>query len=263
MTSETKVGLLVGLGVILLVGIILTDQLSEVQTQRVADLSRYAHTPGRDAVGPAIALQRGAREDMPTRRTTERATGANDRQAQQGADQSDDQPRVTPQRNPLRRTPTPIATRNGDGIEVITFTGDRPRADGPDESATTRFHTVKQGQNLTVIARIYYGDGQYWRIIKEHNESKVGKNGEVRAGVRLVIPDRNAGNGASASNQAPRAPRPTRGTYTVRSGDTLSGIAGRLLGNSARWNDIYEANRNAIDNPDALEVGTELKIPAR
>lgn len=50
-------------------------------------------------------------------------------------------------------------------------------------------------------------------------------------------------------------------TYRVRKGDTLTGIATRLLGNSQRYRDIYEANRDRLSSPDALRVGMDLRIP--
>lgn len=50
-------------------------------------------------------------------------------------------------------------------------------------------------------------------------------------------------------------------TYTVVKGDTLSSIAQAKLGDSARWVDI--ARLNNLPNPDALQVGQVLKIPAK
>ncbi len=47
-------------------------------------------------------------------------------------------------------------------------------------------------------------------------------------------------------------------TYTVQSGDTLSGI-GQKYGVS--WQNIFEANRDVLDNPDLIKPGQELKIP--
>lgn len=49
--------------------------------------------------------------------------------------------------------------------------------------------------------------------------------------------------------------------YTIRSGDTLSGLASRFLGSSGRYFEIYRANRDIIDNPDNLLPGTEIRIP--
>ncbi|REJ75752.1 MAG: LysM peptidoglycan-binding domain-containing protein [Acidobacteria bacterium] len=47
-------------------------------------------------------------------------------------------------------------------------------------------------------------------------------------------------------------------TYTVQSGDTLSAI-GQKYG--VAWRDIFEANRDILDNPDLIKPGQELKIP--
>jgi nucleoid-associated protein YgaU len=52
------------------------------------------------------------------------------------------------------------------------------------------------------------------------------------------------------------------GSYTVRSGDTLSAIAQREYGDAAQWKRIFEANRDQLDNPDLIHPGQELKIPA-
>jgi nucleoid-associated protein YgaU len=46
--------------------------------------------------------------------------------------------------------------------------------------------------------------------------------------------------------------------YTVRSGDTLSGI-GKNYGVS--WQEIFEANRDILDDPDLIKPGQELNIP--
>jgi nucleoid-associated protein YgaU len=46
--------------------------------------------------------------------------------------------------------------------------------------------------------------------------------------------------------------------YTVEKGDSLSKI-GKAYGVS--WQDIYEANKDIIKNPDLIEVGWKLKIP--
>ena len=54
---------------------------------------------------------------------------------------------------------------------------------------------------------------------------------------------------------------PTPKFYTVKSGDTLSSIAQSELGDSARYTEIFNANRNILSNPDAIDVGQTLRIP--
>jgi nucleoid-associated protein YgaU len=47
----------------------------------------------------------------------------------------------------------------------------------------------------------------------------------------------------------------------VKAGDTLQTIALDLYGDATRANLIFEANRDQIRDPDAIQVGMVLKIP--
>lgn len=49
--------------------------------------------------------------------------------------------------------------------------------------------------------------------------------------------------------------------HTVRPGETLGTIAQQYYGNANRWQPIYEANRNVLSSPDALQAGMTLVIP--
>ena len=50
-------------------------------------------------------------------------------------------------------------------------------------------------------------------------------------------------------------------TYIVQSGDTLGTIAQRFLGSSTKWNELWEANKDTVPNPNIIHVGQALKIP--
>jgi hypothetical protein len=49
-------------------------------------------------------------------------------------------------------------------------------------------------------------------------------------------------------------------SYTVQPGDTLSLIAGKLLGSPSRWPDLWWWNRQQIRNPDQITVGQVLDV---
>jgi len=49
--------------------------------------------------------------------------------------------------------------------------------------------------------------------------------------------------------------------YEVVAGDSLSKIAKKYDG--LKWQDIYEANKDIIKNPDLIQIGWKLKIPKK
>jgi nucleoid-associated protein YgaU len=61
---------------------------------------------------------------------------------------------------------------------------------------------------------------------------------------------------------APQAAAPAEKTYTVQAGDTLSKIAKQHLGNASAYMAIFEANRDQLTDPDKIQPGQVLKIPA-
>jgi nucleoid-associated protein YgaU len=53
-----------------------------------------------------------------------------------------------------------------------------------------------------------------------------------------------------------------RTTYTVKKGDSLSKIAREVYGDADEWQRIFDANRDQIEDPDMIEPGQKLEIPA-
>lgn len=81
-----------------------------------------------------------------------------------------------------------------------------------------------------------------------------------------------SGVGSTAPNPPPKASfgnvnsgvastTPVAKTYTVVSGDSLSRIAKHVYGDANRWHDIFNANRDLLDNPDKIQPGQVLKLP--
>jgi len=51
--------------------------------------------------------------------------------------------------------------------------------------------------------------------------------------------------------------------YTVRPGDSLALIAQQQLGDLNRWPELFDANRDRLTSPTAIEVGMTLRLPNR
>jgi len=57
-------------------------------------------------------------------------------------------------------------------------------------------------------------------------------------------------------------PPPKEQSYTVKSGDTLSKISQQFYGNANRYMKIFDANKDQLKDPDRIQPGQVLKIPA-
>lgn len=57
-------------------------------------------------------------------------------------------------------------------------------------------------------------------------------------------------------------PGGTMQTYTVQPGDSLSLISKRIYGQANQYMRIFEANRDQLADPDRIQPGQKLKIPA-
>ena len=51
-------------------------------------------------------------------------------------------------------------------------------------------------------------------------------------------------------------------TYVVEKGDNLSVISKRFYGKSKYWKQIFEANREVIEDPDRIFPGQVIRLPA-
>lgn len=67
---------------------------------------------------------------------------------------------------------------------------------------------------------------------------------------------------ATVTNERPATTAPKATTYTVKKGDCLWNIAKKYLGNGAKYNLIYNANKDKIKSPNLIYVGQVLTIPA-
>lgn len=118
-------------------------------------------------------------------------------------------------------------------------------------------YVVRPGDTMSSIAEIWFGDPVKWDLIARANP--LADAGRLTVGQELRLPPRDA----KRDEITPQGQAvPTH--YTVRSGDTLSGIAKAVYGDPDQWWLIYESNRVAIgEDPSTLEVGMQLRIPPK
>ena len=99
-----------------------------------------------------------------------------------------------------------------------------------------------------------------------------GRDTAVPAPIRSVAPpaenpqDRwreNDGWDVVPPSQSARPQEIQQRTYVIQPGDTLSRIAAKLLGGSHRAQELFDANRDVLADPNQLSVGTEIVIPQR
>ena len=109
-----------------------------------------------------------------------------------------------------------------------------------------RFHKVRRGETLSIIAR-RYGVKQNELVALNNLRSRH----RIRVGQVLTLPG-----SVNAPIAVARQPRPEDGVYSVRRGDTLSIIARRF--------DVSESQlvkANALRNRNLIAVGQRLQIP--
>jgi nucleoid-associated protein YgaU len=68
---------------------------------------------------------------------------------------------------------------------------------------------------------------------------------------------------AKEKDEAKQTGKPERKVkvYVTKAGDSLSKIAKAVYGDADRWQEIFEANKGKIQDPDRIPVGLELRIP--
>lgn len=296
MTRESKLALIVGFGLILFVGILVSDHFSSGQRQEAAHL--LAQRGALKARGGAISLE----PLVPGLTTTEIQQASHGSNPPGGAMMPAPEPPVV---EPARGRSSdeivigPGGARSSDGSNPSRATA--PASEAMPSRATStdpdgvKLHPVKEGETLYSICVAHYGDGSLWQALAEFNKSAVPNPARMRKGVTLRLPPievlkpgaepRSSPEGARSLQSRPVAQSSTEGrvtgpppatrhreggaaatgrssTHTVQRGETLSQIAERTLGSSRRWPDLVKANQDVIADPNTLVPGTVLRIPS-
>jgi nucleoid-associated protein YgaU len=158
------------------------------------------------------------------------------------------------------------------------------------KSVWPKDYVVCEGDNLAVIAKKFYGPEEGNRMINidsifEANRRLLKSPDEIYIGQKLIIPapsnlatDKNKAGGVFSSTLFGKVESiggsvstnsfDSRGAkqnklYIVRQGDSLWKIATERLGNGTRYTEIRELNADIVSNEDNLFVGMRLKMPVR
>ncbi|MBW8001165.1 MAG: LysM peptidoglycan-binding domain-containing protein [Planctomycetes bacterium] len=150
--------------------------------------------------------------------------------------------------------------------------------------ALPKTYIVASGDTLAVIAQKFYGaqaGNKNLNITKIYkaNSAILESPDDIYVGQTLIIPPlassharystrtssastvykrlKAMGKGIMAANTNKKA----SGTYIVKPGDSLWTIADDQLGDGDRYSDIFQMNTNIMQDEDTLVVGMRLKLP--
>jgi nucleoid-associated protein YgaU len=109
---------------------------------------------------------------------------------------------------------------------------------------------TQEGDKLHFKGTVHSEDekNQIWNAIKTIPSWQNDINAEIN-----VVPQPQAVGTSGAASQR---------SYTVKSGDTLSKIAKEFYGDANAYHRIFEATRDKLKDPNKIDVGQVLNIPA-
>lgn len=232
MTRENKLALVLGFGLLLLAGILVSDYLSAGNRVHEDPLiaSRSGQIPNSEILKPAVPPQL-------TRTLQSSQSGS-------------------------VKTPQPL--------REITLGAPKPRGEttsparaGRTNAAENDVYYLKSGETLSMISIRYYGSADNVDQIAKLNN--LGNPNQVKLGTRLILPRsidlRAASSTTTGTEAAPTKIQSKRKTVKVRAGETLSDIAKRELGNGNKWRVLWKENKSVVPNPNRLSPGTVLQLP--
>ena len=200
MTRENKLALVIGFGLLLLAGILVSDHLSAQQRMEEDPLQ---------AVEPRWVPDQEILQFADTQPV-----------------QTEPAPTQPERIATLSSPPPPPRTRETSGQIVLGGAArDASRSSGsPRVETTMRFHYVKSGESLSSIAKEHFGDPKKWVLIERHNPDI--NADALQIGTRLTIPNRERMVASSGSTRTLETTRrtPRARTTVVREGETLSDI---------------------------------------
>ncbi len=296
MTRETKIGLLVGLAFIIVIGILLSDHLSSTNEPPQAQLSSAGDTvrqgvglPANPTPQPPITLvppvQVAPTQPVPTREELTRPLPSPVAQVNPATDTATIRPQaIDPQLRHIaeqfKNELEPVAPAGSRGEVAALTPAPQIPATGflsPVNAAATHEYKVVEGDSVSRLAAKFLGAST-----KTTRQAIIDANPSLKADPNRIIVGRTYIIPATASTVARPAettvilptpatvqkPRQTPSSspeywYTVKDNDNLWRIAYEQLGNGNAWTAIKELNVDALKGGDTVHPNMRLKLPAK
>jgi nucleoid-associated protein YgaU len=124
-------------------------------------------------------------------------------------------------------------------------------------------HRVLPGDSFASLAKSYYGSERYADFLMKANP-QVTDPRRMALGTAIKIPPLPSDLTRDAQVAASRTPSVAASarTYRVRPGDSFYRIARDILGDAARWRELFELNEALVNgNPRTLRPGQVILLP--
>lgn len=265
-TRESKLALIIGFVLVLVVGVLVSDHFSQASTMALdtqepergtllGPIANLGETE-KQGINNAIGNAWGARSSTPSQQTPP-VTIHNGGARVPGASSSNNNSIIDSAWNEAKRL-----VQDTDLPKAAQVT---PRDQVADVRAlpvvSYGSYKVVAGDSLIKIARERLGDGDRWTEIHELNADILGPDAILKIGVYLKLPSDARGTTQRRSDTARSSSPASATTYTVVAGDILGNISMKLLGTSRRADEIAELN--GLDSSNDIRVGMKLKIPVK
>lgn len=141
-----------------------------------------------------------------------------------------------------------------------------PTSNQPTHSRSTDIpYEVKMGDTLGVLALNYFGNMNYWPAIYNYNMEAIqaapGK--QIYAGMDLIIPGAIQHGDKVINVISPAAAGEGEKLYTVKEGDTYGTIALAHFGELSRYKEIFNRNRDRLQDLNTLYAGQIIVLPKK
>ncbi|UCC29713.1 MAG: LysM peptidoglycan-binding domain-containing protein [Phycisphaerales bacterium] len=131
--------------------------------------------------------------------------------------------------------------------------------------AAVETHRIQPGDTFSLLAERYYGSARLTRFLIDSNP-QISDPNRLRVGTIVRIPprpsDETLRRATSTAKPSATSAEGERRTYAVQPGDSFYAIARDVLGNPARWRELFELNKELVHgDPTRLQVGQVIVLP--